>query len=145
MTLLPGHFAEEHAERSARGLLTVMLIVIIAALLLGSGTHAAEQSTVKDVADEALIRAGVPPREVAAMRKLDDCLDDTVEKLADQPEAAQVVADAALALCEPQEMEYIRAMGRVPYPDYIDTLKDTRRSQVAAEVMTIRADRAKRH
>jgi len=76
-----------------------LAVIVAAAPQLGDGAYAAEQSIVKDVVDEALIKAGVPPSRVAATRKLDDCLDRAVDRLAGQRETDQAVADAALVLC----------------------------------------------
>lgn len=122
----------------------LLCLVIIAAVSPqpGSGAYAAEQRKVNDIV--VVIRVGIPRREAHAIRKLDDCLDRAVAGLADQRETAQAVADAALVLCEPQEVDYLISTGETVTLEHIEVVKDTHRPQVAARVMTVRADRAKR-
>ena len=55
------------------------------------------------------------------------------------------MADAVLALCEPRVVELLVSKGAALTPDLIEAVKDSQRASIAAQVMTVRADRTKRH
>jgi uncharacterized protein YecT (DUF1311 family) len=71
------------------------------------------------VANDALVRAGIPRPEVEAMAAWDECTEAAVDKFADQPESAHTVAEAAMAICTAEKHKYMLADG-IAYPDAVE-------------------------
>jgi hypothetical protein len=69
----------------------------------------------------------------------DECTGAAVDKLADQPESADTVAEAAMATCTAEKYKYMRAAG-ITYPDAVE---EATKPQLLARVMATRAARAK--
>jgi len=93
----------------------------------------------ESVANDALIRAGIPRPVVEAMAAWDKCTEAAVDKFADQPESAHTVAEAAMAICTAEKHKYMLADG-IAYPDAVE---QATMPHLLARVMAVRAARAK--
>jgi uncharacterized protein YecT (DUF1311 family) len=93
----------------------------------------------ESVANDALVRAGIPRPEVEAMAAWDECTEAAVDKFADQPESAHTVAEAAMATCTAEKYKYMLATG-IAIPDAVE---QATMPHLLARVMAVRAARAK--
>jgi hypothetical protein len=71
------------------------------------------------------------------------CLFDAASGVADQPEPAQSVADAAFGLCSDYEARYIEIIGNEMRPTILRAKREVMYPRVIGRVMAIRAARAK--
>jgi uncharacterized protein YecT (DUF1311 family) len=96
-------------------------------------------STDREIANDALVRAGMPRPIVGAASAWDACTESAVNTFVDQPEPARTVAEAAMATCVWEKANYMLAAG-IHDPASVE---DAWIPHLIARVMAIRAARAK--
>jgi hypothetical protein len=85
------------------------------------------------------------PESVAPLLNWHECVKHSVKVLADQPEPANSVATAVLAVCVQYELAFAQAAGGGSCgADYADGAKKAIMEQAIAQIMTLRAGRAPR-
>jgi hypothetical protein len=72
-----------------------------------------------------------------------DCTEGAVDRVADQPEPARTVAEAAIAACWPEKYRYTAAMGDAPIVANLQAIDEASMPDLVARVMANRAARPK--
>ena len=79
------------------------------ALMIAPAAALADEAADKALAEDMLIRAGMPPAEVYAQSAWEDCVNSAIVRFADQAETAETVAKAAMQTCYSKKLALIKS------------------------------------